>query len=475
MSPQRLLPLLLAFGLGAGCSDDGEPPQSAPASRSDEDPTSTAHSGDDDSEPSHDDGDAGPVVTFFGSVLPVYAERCANCHQQGGIGPFRLDNYEDARTWASASLSAVEARTMPPWLATADGTCNHFEGATWLSEDEIDIVRSWVEGGLAEGEPRAIPEQPAAALDTTLTLKTPKYVPHAAGGDYARFDDYRCFVAQADGLLDRYLTSYEVRPGTPALVHHVVLMTVDPNMVVSEDGTTNQDVITALDGESPDVDGWTCFGAAGDGVAVSGTPVVWAPGQGVVHYPERTGLHLGSGELLVIQVHYNLSNPELDGVSDQTKIALHLEEEVERPGMFALPDGLLETLFEGDVAMLPPGEEDYAYTWKLPLSESLKEAGAEAFDVYGVFPHMHELGTSMSVKFTREGSADTCIADVPRWDFDWQLFYRFQQPLVATAEHTLEVTCHFDTRRREEPTLPGWGTRNEMCLAGLFVVPRQTR
>jgi len=244
-------------------------------------------------------------------------------------------------------------------------------------------------------------------------------------------------------------------------------------MVVSDDGSTNLDVIEALDAESPDVDGWTCFGAAGDGVAVSGTPVVWAPGQGVVHYPEHTGLHLGSGQLLVIQVHYNLSNPELDGESDQTEIALHLEDEVERPGLFELPDGLLQTLFEGDVAMIPPGEADYAYTWKLPLKDALEEANAEAFDVYGVFPHMHALGTSMSVKFTQNDAPDTCIADVPHWDFDWQLFYRFQKPLVATAEHTLEVTCHFDTRRRDEPTLPGWGTQNEMCLAGLFVVPRQ--
>ncbi len=473
MSHHPHIKLILALGLGiSACSDDETTTKPTPPSGSEAEPTSGSETGDVDS--SHHEHDAGREVTFFDDVLPVYAKRCANCHQEGGIAPFPLDTYDAARTWGNASLSAIEARTMPPWLVTADGSCNHFSDANWLADDEIATVRSWVGGGFVEGKPRSQPTQPVDTLDTTLTLKTPEYVPHAAGGEFAAFDDYRCFIAQADGELDRYLTSYEVRPGNAALVHHVVLMTVDPNMVVSEDGTTNEELIEALDAESPDVDGWTCFGAAGDGVAISGTPVVWAPGQGVVHYPERTGLHLGSGELLVIQVHYNLSNPELDGQVDQTSIALHLENEVERPGIFALPDGLLETLFDGDIAMLPAGEEDYAYTWELPLSEPLQEVGAEAFDVYGVFPHMHELGTSMSVKFTREGSSDTCIADVPRWDFDWQLFYRFQEPLIGTADDTLEVTCHFDTRRRQEPTLPGWGTQNEMCLAGLFVVPRET-
>lgn len=470
--PATLRFLAFAFGIAAmGCSEDN---QASPTMGSDGAPTQSV--GGDDSSP-HDEHehDAGVDVYFFQSVLPIYAKRCVICHEEGGIGPFRLDNYEDARTWANASLAAIEARTMPPWLATADGQCNEFEAAAWLSDDEMRVIRSWVDGGYLEGEPRALAVPPAETLDTTLTLSTPEYVPHAAGGEYARFDDYRCFIAEADGQLDRYLTAYEVVPGNPALVHHVVLMTVDPDMVVGEDGRTNRDVIDALDAESPDVDGWTCFGAAGDGVAVNGNPVVWAPGQGVVHYPDHTGLLLGAHELMVIQVHYNLSNPALDGEPDQTQIALHLEDEVERPGIFTVPDGLLETLFEGEVAALPPGEADYSYTWKLPMSEPLADVGAETFDVYGVFPHMHELGTSMSVKFTREDEADTCIADVPRWDFDWQLFYRFQEPIVATIEHTLEVTCHFDTRRRDEPTLPGWGTQNEMCLAGLFVVPRAAR
>jgi hypothetical protein len=32
------------------------------------------------------------------------------------------------------------------------------------------------------------------------------------------------------------------------------------------------------------------------------------------------------------------------------------------------------------------------------------------------------------------------------------------------------VTCDFDTMGATEPVTAGWGTNNEMCLMGLYVV-----
>jgi len=61
--------------------------------------------------------------------------------------------------------------------------------------------------------------------------------------------------------------------------------------------------------------------------------------------------------------------------------------------------------------------------------------------------------------------------DVPRWDFNWQLQYFYEQPRTLSGNDTLRVTCTFDTSGETEPVLPGWGTHNEMCLMGLFLVP----
>ena len=45
------------------------------------------------------------------------------------------------------------------------------------------------------------------------------------------------------------------------------------------------------------------------------------------------------------------------------------------------------------------------------------------------------------------------------------------EPRVLTASDTLQVTCEFNTMSATEPVTPGWGTNNEMCLMGLFLVP----
>jgi hypothetical protein len=46
--------------------------------------------------------------------------------------------------------------------------------------------------------------------------------------------------------------------------------------------------------------------------------------------------------------------------------------------------------------------------------------------------------------------------------------YFYAQPLLLTPRSRLEVTCDYDTSSVTEPVLPGWGTRNEMCLATLY-------
>ena len=68
-----------------------------------------------------------------------------------------------------------------------------------------------------------------------------------------------------------------------------------------------------------------------------------------------------------------------------------------------------------------------------------------------------------------------CLARIGNWNFHWQKFY-FYQPTKRPALESgsqLELTCDYDTSQDSEPVLPGWGTRNEMCLDTLMVVPRQ--
>jgi hypothetical protein len=92
---------------------------------------------------------------------------------------------------------------------------------------------------------------------------------------------------------------------------------------------SNEPQLRALDAETPDREGWPCFGMAGDGVDVAATPIVWAPGQGVVRYPAASGIALSPRATIVLQVHYNLADPKNLGKSDQTRIRLELSDHVD--------------------------------------------------------------------------------------------------------------------------------------------------
>jgi hypothetical protein len=204
-------------------------------------------------------------------------------------------------------------------------------------------------------------------------------------------------------------------------------------------------------------------------VQAEGLPVTWAPGMGAVEYPANTGVRLAAGRQVVIQIHYNLHDPTLAGKSDSSKLELRLAESVEREGFFDLIDPFIDTLFQAQPHSLEPGKASVKYDWNVPIGQYYL-GGEGQVEVYGIFPHMHERGHRWQARLV-DGDEVQCIGDVQSWDFEWQLYYFYHKPQIVRPGTRLEVTCDFDTRGATEPVTPGWGTQNEMCLAGLYVVP----
>ncbi|WP_224367687.1 monooxygenase [Hyalangium versicolor] len=416
-------------------------------------------------------------ATYWQDVAPLLFDNCVTCHQSGGIAPFRLDSYAEARSWSVAIKQAVEGRTMPPWLVTSDGSCGEFHNPRWLENEEIATIAAWVEAGTPEGTPRddlqvPMASEPGKGLEDgksqIMAFATPNYVPEPDGSAYAKFDDYRCFLL--DGSVDskggnRFITGYEVIPGNAAMVHHMLLMVVDPNGASDIPGKTNMDLMRAMDEASPDRLGWPCFSQAGDGVTIESLPATWAPGMGPVPYPDTTGLRVPAGRVLVAQMHYNLVDERVRGQPDSTRVRLRVADSVQREGFFMLPDEFL-----GSSDSLAPGKESVKYTWETDFDREMAALGVDHVDVYGVFPHMHELGQRYRLEFLDTADGVQCGAEVKHWDFDWQLFYFYERPYQLRQGTRVRVTCDYDTRGRTEPTLPGWGTQNEMCVGGMYVV-----
>lgn len=93
-------------------------------------------------------------VTWNREIVRIVTGRCASCHRPGGDA-FPLLTYQEANPWARAIKDQVLRRQMPPWGAVRG--FGAFRNEEALSQEEIDLVRNWVDGGAPEGNPDHLP------------------------------------------------------------------------------------------------------------------------------------------------------------------------------------------------------------------------------------------------------------------------------------------------------------------------------
>lgn len=387
-----------------------------------------------------EDGDGTPAPagpTWNADVRPIVERSCLSCHVEGGIAPFSMETYEGVVNHAPMMADQVADRVMPPWPPSAD--CAPLQHPRVLAQAEIDTIVAWADAGAPEGEGPGAHAEPVEAdvLDSVDETIEPAeaYIPRAG-----RPDDYHCFVVAAPVAEDRDVIAYEVVPGAAAEVHHVILFQGPADAAQATD-----------DGEAGA--GWTCFG--GSGVAGASMVSGWAPGTPPTHFPDGVGITVTAGNALVMQVHYNLANMDDGPVPDLTRIRLDLAD-----GRVAHPAFFVDVSDHGFA--IPPDTTGYSTT--------ASTAAEGPVDIWGVFPHMHTLGTSIRVDGT-VGGTDLCLVDIPRWDFHWQQLYLFEQSIAADAGDTGTLTCTWDNPT-DDTIHWGEGTGDEMCLNFYLVTLR---
>ena len=104
-------------------------------------------------------------LTFTEQVSRIFFRRCAQCHREGGSAPMPLTTYRQVRPWAKAIKYRVLDRTMPPWGPVKG--YGSFRNDPSLTEWEIAVIASWVEGGAPEGDEAYIPPIPPLPQHTT--------------------------------------------------------------------------------------------------------------------------------------------------------------------------------------------------------------------------------------------------------------------------------------------------------------------
>ena len=387
--------------------------------------------------------------TYHTDVAPLLQRECMSCHQAGGIGTFPLTTYAEAKARKDLISFSVSSRRMPPGILDNSGDCQTFPGARWLDDSEIALLTAWADNDAPEGPVPTDIIKPLPLLGlqgdgiVDVAMAEP-YTPEST--EQEANDDYRCFILDPERPTDSWLTGYEILPGVPSEVHHMLLFSLLDTDADNE--------AQAKDDADPRP-GYGCFGDAG--VDNTNLLAVWAPGRDAVTYPEGTGLFVPAGHKLVMQLHYNL----LSGVApDLTALRLRFADRVQK-------DALLVSLADENLA-LEGGLPEANYSFTVPLLGL-----PEPLEMHGAFPHMHTLGRTLT--FTRQPIADQtgeqqeCLAHVPNWDFNWQEVAFYDAPILVDGGDRLDVSCTFDTSSRSEDVSWGEGTQDEMCLVFVYV------
>lgn len=392
-------------------------------------------------------------ITYSKDIAPIIYSNCTVCHRSGEVGPMALTSYDEVRNWGPMIQYVTEINYMPPWKP--DKHYSRFLDERGLEEEEIQLIKDWVEAGMPQGnladEP-ALPEFPegSAVGQPDLVLSFSQAFTHKGNNR----DQYQVFVLPTGLTEDKVIKGIELRPGNRKIVHHALF-------ALDVSGQAKK-----LDDQTPEY-GYPGFG--GYGVQVVENYNGYVPGAKPILFSEGVGQRMYAGSDLLIQMHYA---PIPVDETDSTTVNIFFADEEEQVDRFVqerimLPFG--STIQNGPFVMLPEQSKRFHCKWKVDGKVSL----------IAIAPHMHLLGRDWEVFAISPAGDTTNLISIPDWDFNWQGGYYYRKFIVIERGSEIHAFATYDNSSNNPlnpnspPKLVTWGegTSDEMFYLPFFFVP----
>jgi hypothetical protein len=305
---------------------------------------------------------------------------------------------------------------MPPWFAGPDSA--PLRNKPGITNDDIRTIVSWVDSGAAEGDPADLPSPRTwtdgwrTTPDVVVSMPYAFAVPATGAGEINRFFIPSPFEE------DTWVTSIEIQPGDPSVVHHVILQTVDSM-------PTSPTVTNVTNGGDSY---YSNFFPTGPGTFTT-MEAVYAPGTQPLNFAfNDSAKRIPGGKPLRLEVHYT---PNGKATTDQTRIGFTLAKSpLHRRFVIMAPEHLGDTR-----RPIPAGDANWETRGELTFKQDA--------DLVWFMPHMHLRGKDMTFQLNYpDGKKETVLS--ARFNFHWQLGYELEKPIHVPKGTRMVVTAHHD-------------------------------
>lgn len=339
-------------------------------------------------------------LTYTKDIAPILADRCVKCHNEDGIAPWSMSNYNLVNGWSSMMKEVLLSKRMPPW--NADPEIGEFQNTLLLKDSNLRKIIRWIDEGREYGEGSdtlakiklANYEWKMGIPDTIINLKQ-ENIP-ATGIVPYRFQQIKLGLHE-----NKYIRSIEIQPGNAKVVHHIT--------VSKERNPKNIEAFNRM--EIKHIDNNIAFSAAENQLTF---------------FPENTGFFLEKNAELLIQIHYATTGKE---EIDQTNIGLYFHKEKPEKEIYSIGTS--------------------SYNFKIPpfgkeVSVIATDTVAKDIKMYFISPHMHYRGKSSFITVEFPNGEVKKIISVADYNFNWQRFYKFKEPLSIPKGSIIKVVGIFE-------------------------------
>ncbi len=378
-------------------------------------------------------------VTYHQDIAPILQLKCVPCHQNQNIGAMPLTHYKEVAAYGKMIAHVTKIGLMPPFLADEPTDTHTFKNDKRLSQQEIQLIQSWMQQGFLEGEAtNKTKKNPHSS--TSMTNPDAVLSMSQAFEQYGvYYDQYRVFVLPTNFGEDKWVSGIEFVAGNKQIVRHATI-SID---------TSNQ--VKALDDWDPQY-GYFSFGALGF-VPSESLWHSWNPTQTYSQFPTSKAKFLPKNATLLLHIHYGPTGvPQKDSSVIRLKFA-------PKPTPQTIQTAPLIHSFNmtNDTFIIAANEKTrYHAKFAVPFD----------IELFGFYPQAHYLGRKWEIFTVEPDSREAeVLLKIKDWDFHWKQFFEYQTPKILKKGTVIHALAEYDNtlenlgNPNEPPRNMEWGKR----------------